>query len=102
LASHGLGHIRRRGDIYYIKYYKDGKPFYESSGSKLKQVAVDLLKTRVASPVAVMTGPVKIGALLDDYVAYAKVHNVRSERRQAPGASWRVREGIAPASCSVE
>jgi integrase len=78
VSNHGLGHVRLRGDIYYIKYYKDGKPFYESSGSKFKQDAINLLKTRTASPVAVKSVTVKIGELLDDYEAYAKVHNAKS------------------------
>src|SRR5215469_3373981 len=78
--SNRLGHIYLRpgGKVYWIKYYKDGKPFYESSGSPFKKVAIDLLKTRITSPVPVTSGKIKIGELLDDYEAYAKVHNVKS------------------------
>jgi hypothetical protein len=76
----GLGHIylRKGGKIYWIKYRKDGKQFYESSYSKMKKVAIELLKKRIASPIVVKDGPVRIGELLDDYKAYAQVHNPKS------------------------
>ena len=78
--SNRLGHIylRPHGKVYWIKYYKDGKPYYESSGSTMRTVARDLLKTRITSPVPVTSGKIKIGELLDDYEAYAKVHNAKS------------------------
>ena len=41
-----MGTIYKRGQTYWIKYYKDGKPFFESSRSKTKMVARELLKQR--------------------------------------------------------
>jgi integrase len=41
-----MGTIYKRGKTYWIKYYHDGKPIYESSRSKLKMVARELLKQR--------------------------------------------------------
>jgi len=41
-----MGTIYKRGKTYWIKYYQDGRPFYESSKSKLKMVAVKLLQQR--------------------------------------------------------
>ena len=41
-----MGTIYKRGKTYWIKYYKDGKPFFESSKSKTKMVARELLKQR--------------------------------------------------------
>jgi hypothetical protein len=70
--------VRLRGDIYYIKYHKDGRPLYEFSGSKFKKDAVALLKKRLAEPSVVKTGPVRIGELLDDYLRYAQKHNQKS------------------------
>ena len=41
-----MGTIYRRGLTYWIKYYQNGKPFFESSKSKKKMVASMLLKQR--------------------------------------------------------
>ena len=43
-----FGSIYLRGNIYWIKYYKDGKPLYESSESTEAGAAEDLLKQRQA------------------------------------------------------
>jgi integrase len=41
-----MGTIYKRGDTYWIKYYNQGKPFYESSRSDKKMVAKKLLDIR--------------------------------------------------------
>jgi len=41
-----MGTIYKRGKTYWVKYYHDGKPIYESSRSKTKMVARELLKQR--------------------------------------------------------
>jgi integrase len=41
-----MGMIYKRGKTFWIKYYNHGKPIYESSKSKLKMVARELLKQR--------------------------------------------------------
>jgi len=41
-----VGSVYRRGQIYWIKYYKNGKPYQESSRSDKLQVAKRLLKNR--------------------------------------------------------
>jgi len=41
-----MGTIYKRGKTYWIKYYQNGKPFFESSRSKTKMVARELLKQR--------------------------------------------------------
>ena len=41
------GHIYKRGDIYWIKYYRDGKPSYESSKSTKESEAKRLLRKRL-------------------------------------------------------
>ena len=43
-GQHGMGHVYPRGKKWWIKYHKDGKPYYESSGSPFKQAAIELLK----------------------------------------------------------
>jgi len=41
-----MGTIYRRGNIWWIKYYRNGKTFRESSTSKTKKIAEGLLKRR--------------------------------------------------------
>src|SRR5512139_1597298 len=41
-----MGHIYRRKGVLWIKYYRNGKPYYESSHSGKKEVASRLLKRR--------------------------------------------------------
>lgn len=41
-----MGHIYQRGSIYWIKYYRNGEPYQESSKSKKEKAAKDLLKER--------------------------------------------------------
>jgi len=41
-----MGCIYKRGNIYWLKYYRNGKPYQESCKSKVKQVAISLLKRR--------------------------------------------------------
>lgn len=40
------GHVYKRGKVWWIKYYRNGKPFYESSKSRKVTVAHELLKKR--------------------------------------------------------
>ena len=41
------GHIYKRGNVYWIKYYRDGKPYYESSKSSKEAEAKRLLRQRL-------------------------------------------------------
>lgn len=41
-----MGELRQRGRIWWIRYYRNGRRYEESSGSRKKGVAVDLLKIR--------------------------------------------------------
>jgi hypothetical protein len=42
----GMGSIYKRGEVLWIKYYRKGKPFYESSKSDKMMVARNLLALR--------------------------------------------------------
>ena len=42
-----MGELRRRGRIWWLRYYRAGQRHEESSHSDKKQVAIDLLKIRV-------------------------------------------------------
>ena len=39
-----MGAIYKRGNVYWVKYYRGGRPFYESSGSAVHEDAKQLLK----------------------------------------------------------
>jgi len=41
-----MGYIYKRGNIFWVKYYRSGKPFYESSQSDKETAAKKLLKLR--------------------------------------------------------
>ena len=41
-----MGTIYRRKNVFWIKYYRNGKPYYESTRSKKKEVAKRLLQKR--------------------------------------------------------
>lgn len=41
-----MGSIYKRGQTYWIKFYDNDKPIYESSKNKTKMVAVKLLQQR--------------------------------------------------------
>ena len=41
-----MGHIYKKGNKYYLKYYQDGKPIWESTHSDKRSVAERLLKKR--------------------------------------------------------
>jgi len=44
-----MGTIYKRGHTYWIKYYRNGRPYYESSGSEKETDAKKLLKSREGS-----------------------------------------------------
>lgn len=41
------GHIYKRGNIYWIKYYRGGKPYYESTKSEKESEAKRVLRKRL-------------------------------------------------------
>jgi hypothetical protein len=50
MKEYGDGGVHKRGSIWWIHYQKDGKQVRESSGSRIRQDAVNLLKDRLAHP----------------------------------------------------
>ncbi len=78
-----MGSIYRRGNKYWIKYYRDGVPMRESSGSEKGSVAKNLLKLREGDvargvPVTPQVNRCKIDKLLDAVVSDYKVQKRRS------------------------
>jgi integrase len=78
-----MGMIYKRGAVWWIKYYRDGKPLYETSGSAKHDDAKDLLKRREGDvargvPVTPKVQRITIDELLADVVTDYKVNGKRS------------------------
>jgi integrase len=58
-----MGEVRQRGNIWWIRYYRNGKRYEESSGSDKKGVAIDLLKIREGDSARGLPVTPKIGRL---------------------------------------
>jgi hypothetical protein len=76
-----MGELRQRGRVWWIRYYRDGQRFEESSGSTKKGTAIDLLKIREGDgahglPVTPKMGRLRFeeaaADLLNDYQANGK------------------------------
>jgi integrase len=66
MGKRGLGHVYQRGKIWWIKWYVDGSPQFESSGSDKKTDAVKLLKEKYSQgkrPKHIMVKDLVEGAL---------------------------------------
>jgi integrase len=78
-----MGHIYKRGNIYWIKYSKNGKPYYETTKSKTAAVAKRLLKKREGEisegklP-GVYFERVKFDELADDFVINYRLNQKKS------------------------
>ena len=78
-----MGHIYKRKNTYWIKYYRDGKPFYESSHSKKESDAKHLLKLREGDiargvPVTPKANSVTLGELAEDVINDYRVNRRKS------------------------
>lgn len=78
-----MGCIYRRGKTYWIKYYRNGKPYAESSGSDKLEVAKRTLKMREGEIAqgklpSVDFEKVMFRELLDDFITDFKVNNKKS------------------------
>lgn len=76
---------KRGGKIWWIKYYKEGKPYYESSKSTKKAVAEQLLKLREGSIaegrfVGLQVEKTTFEDLVQDYINDYKINNRKSLR----------------------
>jgi integrase len=48
-ARYGTGHVFKKGNVWWVKYHRDGEAFYESSRSTTKADANRLLKARLGA-----------------------------------------------------
>jgi integrase len=78
-----MGSIYQRGNVWWIKYHRAGRPFYESSGSTAQNDAKNLLKLREGDiargvPVTPQVNRVTIDELLADVVTDYVVNKKKS------------------------
>jgi integrase len=82
----GGGSYYRRGSVFWVKYYKNGRPYRESTGSTLERDAKDLLNRRLGDiaagrPVNPRADRIKLDELLDDLLTEYRVNERASLRR---------------------
>lgn len=80
-----MGQLRKRGGIWWVRYYRNGKRHEESSGSDKKGVAIDLLKLREGDvakglPVSAKIGRLRFEEAAQDVVNDYQVNGKRSLR----------------------
>ncbi len=78
-----MGQLRRRGSIWWVRYYRNGKRYEESSGSDKKGKAIDLLKIREGDgahgiPVTPKIGRLRFEEAAADVVTDYRVNGKRS------------------------
>jgi integrase len=78
-----MGCIYRRGKIYWVKYYRNGKPYAESSHSDKQEVAKRLLKIREGEisrgklP-GICFDRIRFDELVEDYLTDYRINNKRT------------------------
>lgn len=77
------GSIYRRGQVYWIKYYRQGRPMRESAHTTSREVAALLLKKRLGAiaegrQVSPNADRVKLAELLQDWITSMKIAGRRS------------------------
>jgi integrase len=82
----GGGSYYRRGSVWWVKYYRNGRPYRESTGSTLERDAKDLLNRRLGDiaagrPLNPRADRIKLDELLDDLLTEYRVNERASLRR---------------------
>jgi hypothetical protein len=76
-----MGELRQRGRIWWIRYYREGRRYEESSGSLRKGAAIDLLRIREGDGARGVPVTPRIGRLrFDDAVAVVNDYRVNGKR----------------------
>ena len=81
-----MGMIYKRGKTFWIKYYRNGKPYYESSRSKKETDAKRLLKRREGEisqgkPPGIYFDRVRFDELAEDFLADYRINQKKSLKR---------------------
>src|SRR5437899_1860628 len=95
MKRRGGGSLYQRGGVWWVKYYRNGQPIRESSGSPLEREARALLNRRMGAlasgqPIAPRADKVTVDELLADLITEYTVNGRRSlERAQLSAAHLR-------------
>jgi len=92
-----MGEVRQRGKVWWIRYYRNGQRQEESSHSKKKQVAIDLLKVREGDVAHGIPVTAKIGRLrFDEAATDLKTEYEVNGRRSADELKRRIDKHLTP------
>src|SRR5262245_29527779 len=92
-----MGQIRKRGDIYWIRYYRNGKRLEESSRGGDRDAAKRLLKLREAEVAKGAAITPAIGRLtFDDAARDLENEYLANGRRSIIGLRVRLKKGLRP------
>ena len=99
-----MGQLKKRGRIWWVRYYRNGRRFEESSRSEKRKAAEDLLKIREGDvekgvPISAKVGQLRFEEAAADLLTDYRVNGKRSLsdvqrridkglRRGSPTAGW--------------
>lgn len=92
-----MGEIRKRGDVYWIRYYRSGKRHEETSESAIKQVAIDLLRLREGKIASGASVSAKMQRLRFDEAATDVIRDYRiNDQSSVDEVERRIRKHLQP------
>lgn len=92
-----MGELRQRGKVWWIRYYRNGKRHEESSGSKRKKVATDLLKVQEGKIAEGVPMTARIGQLRFEEAAADVVNDYRvNGKRSIAELQRRIDKHLSP------
>jgi integrase len=78
-----MGYIYKRGNIFWVKYYRNGKPYYESSQSSKDTAAKKLLKLREGQIADSRFPGLRVEKILYDELAQDLINDYKVNGRKA-------------------
>ena len=92
-----MGQVKLRGRIWWVRYYRDGRRYEESSHSEKKQAAIDLLKIRLGDIVKGVPVTAKLGRLRFEEAARDVINDYRTNgKRSIDEVERRIRLHLEP------
>lgn len=92
-----MGELRRRGKVWWIRYYRNGRRFEESASSDKKQAAIDLLKIREGDIARGVPVTSKVGRLRFEEAAADVVNDyANNKKRSLKVLKRRIAKHLAP------
>jgi integrase len=87
-----MGSLYKRGKMWWIKYYKNGKPYRESTGTDKKMVAKKLLDRKEGEIAQGMVPGIQFDKVTFDELAEALLRDYRiNQKKSLARAEWSVR-----------